>query len=77
MKDLYLFVYNDTCLCILSDDTSDYFFAIQVYRPYRASAHDMERFHSEEYIDFLMKVCPQNVQNFTKQLSMFNVGDDW
>ena len=53
------------------------YFVIQVYRPYRASAHDMERFHSEEYIDFLMKVCPQNVQNFTKQLSMFNVGDDW
>ncbi|XP_060554018.1 histone deacetylase 3-like [Ruditapes philippinarum] len=49
---------------------------MQVYRPYRASVHDMCRFHSEDYIDFLMRVSPQNVQNFTKQLSMFNVGDD-
>ncbi|KAH3847431.1 hypothetical protein DPMN_089752, partial [Dreissena polymorpha] len=49
---------------------------MQVYRPYKASMHDMCRFHSEDYIDFLMRVSPQNVQNFTKQLSMFNVGDD-
>ncbi|XP_045157951.1 histone deacetylase 3-like [Mercenaria mercenaria] len=49
---------------------------MQVYRPYRASMHDMCRFHSDDYIDFLMRVSPQNVQNFTKQLSMFNVGDD-
>lgn len=49
---------------------------MQVYRPYKASLHDMCRFHSDEYIDFLMRVSPQNVQNFTKQLSQFNVGDD-
>ncbi|KAK3592158.1 hypothetical protein CHS0354_019449 [Potamilus streckersoni] len=50
--------------------------SMQIYRPYRASAHDMCRFHSDDYIDFLMRVSPQNVQNFTKQLGMFNVGDD-
>ncbi|XP_052774900.1 histone deacetylase 3-like [Mya arenaria] len=49
---------------------------MQVYRPYQASVHDMCRFHSEDYIDFLKRVSPQNVQNFTRQLSMFNVGDD-
>lgn len=49
---------------------------MQIYRPYRASFHDMCRFHSEDYIDFLMRVSPHNVQNFTKQLGMFNVGDD-
>ena len=48
----------------------------QVYRPYRASVHDMCRFHSEDYIDFLQRVTPQNIQNFTKSLSHFNVGDD-
>ncbi|ELU06885.1 hypothetical protein CAPTEDRAFT_184599 [Capitella teleta] len=47
-----------------------------MYRPYRASAHDMCRFHSDEYIDFLQRVTPQNLQSFTKYLSMFNVGDD-
>ncbi|XP_002742058.1 histone deacetylase 3-like [Saccoglossus kowalevskii] len=49
---------------------------MQVYRPYRASQHDMCRFHSEEYIDFLSRVTPQNIQSFTKSLSHFNVGDD-
>ncbi|WAR22758.1 HDAC3-like protein, partial [Mya arenaria] len=41
-----------------------------VYRPYQASVHDMCRFHSEDYIDFLKRVSPQNVQNFTRQLSI-------
>lgn len=35
------------------------------------------RFHSEEYIDFLMRVSPQNAQNFTKNLGQFNMADDW
>uniref|UniRef100_T1J752 Histone deacetylase n=1 Tax=Strigamia maritima TaxID=126957 RepID=T1J752_STRMM len=49
---------------------------MQLYRPYKASAHDMCRFHSEEYISFLQRVTPQNVHGFTKSLSHFNVGDD-
>lgn len=49
---------------------------MQIYRPYRASAHDMCRFHSDEYIEFLQRVTPQNIQSFTKYLSHFNVGDD-
>jgi histone deacetylase 3 len=49
---------------------------MEVYRPYRASSHDMGRFHSEEYIEFLQRVTPQNIQGFSKSLSSFNVGDD-
>ena len=65
---------------------------MQIYRPYKASAHDMCRFHSDEYIgefvimfrllrnrvilDFLQRVTPQNIQAFTKHLSHYNVGDD-
>jgi len=49
---------------------------MQLHRPYRASGHDMCRFHSEDYIDFLQRVTPQNVQGFTKCLSHFNVGED-
>ncbi|XP_065207716.1 histone deacetylase 3 [Planococcus citri] len=49
---------------------------MQIYRPYKASSHDMLRFHSDEYIEFLQKVTPQNIQTFTKDLSHFNVGDD-
>lgn len=37
----------------------------------------MCRFHSEDYIDFLQKVSPNNMQGFTKSLNTFNVGDDW
>lgn len=36
----------------------------------------MCRFHSEEYIDFLQNVTPQNIQDYTKYLQHFNVGDD-
>ncbi|XP_077291352.1 histone deacetylase 3 [Arctopsyche grandis] len=49
---------------------------MQIYRPYRATSHDMQRFHSEEYIEFLHRVTPQNIQSFTKYLTHFNVGDD-
>nr|XP_037872152.1 histone deacetylase 3 isoform X2 [Bombyx mori] len=37
---------------------------MQIYKPYRASAHDMCRFHSEDYIEFLQNVTPQNIQRF-------------
>ncbi|KTF73408.1 hypothetical protein cypCar_00049371, partial [Cyprinus carpio] len=50
---------------------------MMVFKPYKASQHDMCRFHSEDYIDFLQKVSPNNMQGFTKSLNAFNVGDDW
>lgn len=49
---------------------------MEVYRPYRATRHDMCRFHAEDYIDFLQRVTPQNISGFTNCLSRFNVGDD-
>ncbi|CAF4886179.1 histone deacetylase 3 [Pieris napi] len=49
---------------------------MQIYRPYRASAHDMCRFHSEDYIEFLQNVTPQNIQSYSKDLLHYNVGDD-
>ncbi|KAK7489028.1 hypothetical protein BaRGS_00019689 [Batillaria attramentaria] len=49
---------------------------MKVYRPYRATFHDMCRFHAEDYIDFLRRVTPINVQSYTKSLSVFNVGED-
>lgn len=36
--------------------------SLRVFRPYVATAHDMARFHSEEYIEFLQRVTPQNIQ---------------
>jgi len=49
---------------------------MKLYRPYHATERDMCRFHSDDYIQFLRSVTPQNVQNFTKYLSVFNVGED-
>lgn len=49
---------------------------MDIYKPYKASDHDMKRFHSNEYITFLSRVTPSNVTEFTKYLSTFNVGDD-
>jgi len=47
---------------------------MQVFRPYIANGPDMARFHSEEYIDFLGRVTPHNLQTETKSLTHFNVG---
>lgn len=57
---------NNFCFCVW-----------KVFKPYQASQHDMCRFHSEDYIDFLQRVSPNNMQGFTKSLNAFNVGDDW
>jgi hypothetical protein len=32
------------------------------------------RFHSEEYIEFLQRVNPTNIQSFNKSLTHYNVG---
>uniref|UniRef100_A0AAY5EV42 Histone deacetylase 3 n=1 Tax=Electrophorus electricus TaxID=8005 RepID=A0AAY5EV42_ELEEL len=48
---------------------------MMVFKPYKASQHDMCRFHSEDYIDFLQKVSPNNMQGFTKSLNTFNICD--
>lgn len=49
---------------------------MEVHRPYRANIHDMCRFHAEDYVRFLTRVTPFNVNGFVKTLPCFNVGDD-
>ena len=41
-----------------------------------ASNLEMTQFHTDEYIDFLKRVTPDNMENFQKEQSRFNVGDD-
>lgn len=36
----------------------------------------MTQFHTDEYIDFLSKVTPDNMDNFAKEQGKYNVGDD-
>lgn len=47
-----------------------------ILRPRRATSKDLTTFHSDEYIDFLMRVTPETVQQMSGEGSHFLVGDD-
>jgi histone deacetylase 1/2 len=49
---------------------------MRILPPIRATAHDMTRFHTEEYIQFLQLATPDNVQNQNGLFDKFNVGED-
>ncbi|KAK8166305.1 histone deacetylase RpdA [Phyllosticta citrichinensis] len=49
---------------------------LEIYRAKPASKFEMTQFHTDEYVDFLQKVTPDNMDNFSKEQSRFNVGDD-
>jgi histone deacetylase 1/2 len=48
---------------------------MEVYRPHLASASEMTAFHSEDYISFLSRITPDNLRNFSTQMSKFNAGE--
>jgi histone deacetylase 1/2 len=53
--------------------------SLLTYFPQRAkpaTRHEMTQFHTDEYIDFLQKVTPDNMDNFAKEQGKYNVGDD-
>ncbi|KAG8468067.1 hypothetical protein KFE25_007119 [Diacronema lutheri] len=54
----------------------DLYRRMDVYRPHVATDDEMQRFHTEDYIDFLRRVTPDNINDFSKQLQKFTVGDD-
>jgi len=49
---------------------------MQIYRPRHASEAEMTKFHSDDYIDFLRLVTPDNMTEYSKQTIRFNVGED-
>ncbi|KJE97488.1 histone deacetylase-3 [Capsaspora owczarzaki ATCC 30864] len=49
---------------------------MEVYRASRATDSDMQTFHAPDYIDFLKRVTPDNLSQFSQALSRFNVGED-
>ncbi|KAJ5095743.1 Histone deacetylase RPD3 [Penicillium alfredii] len=49
---------------------------MEIYRAKPASKYEMTQFHTDEYIDFLSKVTPDNMDQFSKEQSRYNVGDD-
>lgn len=36
----------------------------------------MTQFHTDEYIDFLRRVTPDNMDNYSREQTKYNVGDD-
>ncbi|OKL64214.1 Histone deacetylase RPD3 [Talaromyces atroroseus] len=49
---------------------------MEIYRAKPASKYEMTQFHTDEYIDFLSKVTPDNMDQYSKEQSKYNVGDD-
>ncbi|KAK0860448.1 histone deacetylase [Friedmanniomyces endolithicus] len=49
---------------------------LEIYRAKPASKYEMTQFHIDEYVDFLQKVTPDNMEGFSREQSKYNVGDD-
>ncbi|KAG6869183.1 histone deacetylase [Termitomyces sp. T159_Od127] len=46
------------------------------HRAKPATKREMTQFHSDEYIDFLSRITPNNMNSFIKEQHKYNVGDD-
>eukprot|EP01112_Ceratiomyxa_fruticulosa_P007684 TRINITY_DN1993_c0_g2_i1.p1 TRINITY_DN1993_c0_g2~~TRINITY_DN1993_c0_g2_i1.p1 ORF type:complete len:412 (+),score=70.32 TRINITY_DN1993_c0_g2_i1:255-1490(+) len=49
---------------------------MKTYKPRRASEVEMSRFHSDDYIDFLKTVAPDNMESQLHKLKRFNIVED-
>lgn len=45
-----------------------FFFFITIQRPHKATADEMTKFHSDEYIRFLRSIRPDNMSEYNKQM---------
>ena len=49
---------------------------MEIYRARPATNLEMTQFHTDEYIDFIDRVTPDNLHMFEREQVIFNVGDD-
>eukprot|EP00887_Chlorella_sp_A99_P004904 scaffold4.g4904.t1 len=49
---------------------------MDVFRPRRAEAEDMEAFHSADYVEFLRTVAPDSASKQSKLLKAYNLNED-
>ncbi|ODQ79266.1 hypothetical protein BABINDRAFT_37759 [Babjeviella inositovora NRRL Y-12698] len=49
---------------------------MDLYYPRRATKDELTAFHSEDYVDFLRQVTPDNSSKYLEALREFNIGDD-
>ena len=48
---------------------------MEIYRPSSASFEELCKFHSEDYVNFLAKVTPDNLRQYSTQMQKFNAGE--
>ena len=48
---------------------------LEVFRPRLVSHTNLTRFHSDDYVNFLRTITPDNMGDFARQLARFNVGE--
>ncbi|KAL1925366.1 uncharacterized protein VTP21DRAFT_249 [Calcarisporiella thermophila] len=49
---------------------------MEIYRAKPANKWEMTQFHTDEYIDFLSRVTPETLDQNSRDLAKYNVGDD-
>ena len=47
---------------------------MEVYRPKISTSQQLQQFHSEDYIEFLKKISPDNTKLYIPQMQKFNLG---
>ncbi|KAH7326439.1 hypothetical protein B0I35DRAFT_346815, partial [Stachybotrys elegans] len=54
----------------------DLYQKMEIYRAKPANRGEMTQFHTDDYIDFLQKVTPDNMDSYMREQGKYNVGDD-
>lgn len=49
---------------------------MEIFRAKPATRKEMAQFHTDDYVDFLSRVTPDNMDEFLKEQAKFNLGDD-
>ncbi|KAG9011005.1 histone deacetylase [Tulasnella sp. JGI-2019a] len=49
---------------------------MEIYRAKPANKREMTQFHSDEYVEFLNRIQPHNMNQYFKEQLKYNVGDD-
>ncbi|KXN83577.1 Histone deacetylase 1 [Leucoagaricus sp. SymC.cos] len=49
---------------------------MEIFRAKPATKREMTQFHSDDYVEFLSKITPSNMNSFVKEQHKYNVGDD-
>ncbi len=48
---------------------------MEVYKPKQATEVQLQQFHSEDYVDFLRRINPDNMKQFGNAMQKYNMGE--